>query len=113
MQEGYPEYNVEEVLAARKRGRGIQYLIKWEDYGHEENTWEPHWNLENAQEALTDFYHKYPTAVRRLLQVLKEEKKDVIVKIQGQGRHRGVFEAKTEDRKGYCQDSLMIRVVRA
>ena len=110
--EGYPEYNVEEVLAARKRGRGVQYLVKWEDYGHEENTWEPHRNLENAQEALVDFYHKYPTAMRRLLYALEKEKKNIVVQVQSEGRHGGVFEAKTEDRKGYCQDSLTIRVVR-
>jgi len=40
-QEGYPEYEIEEILASRKRGRGIQYLMKWEGYGNEENTWEP------------------------------------------------------------------------
>jgi len=34
--EGYPEYEVEEILSARKRGRGIQYLVKWKDYGNEE-----------------------------------------------------------------------------
>ena len=111
MQEGYPEYNVEEVLAARKRGRGIQYLIKWEDYGHEENTWEPRSNLDNAQEALADFYNKYPTAVRRLLHVLQKEQKDI--RVYEKTGHRGVFETKTEDRKGYCQDSLTIRVTRA
>ena len=88
MQEGYPEYNVEEVLAARKRGRGIQYLVKWEDYRHKENTWEPRQNLENAQEALADFYNKYPTAVWRLMHVLGKEKKNVIIQVQSEGRHR-------------------------
>ena len=111
LQEGYPEYNVEEVLAARKRGRGIQYLVKWEDYGHEENTWEPRRNLDNAQEALMDFYNKYPMAVRRLLHVLQKEQKDI--QVYEKTGHRGVFETKTEDRKGYCRDSMTIRVVRA
>src|SRR5882724_1912113 len=103
IQEGHPEYNVEEVLAARKRGKGIQYLVKWEDYGDEENTWEPRRNLENAREAIEDFYQKYPTAVRRLLHVLKKDKKNIAVDWNG---HKGIFEAKIEDRRGYCQDML-------
>jgi hypothetical protein len=61
--DGWPEYNVEKILAARKRGRGIQYLVKWEDYSDEENTWEPRQNLENAQEVIREFYNKYPMAM--------------------------------------------------
>ena len=72
--------------------------------------WELRRNLENAQEALVDFYHKYPPAVWRLIQTLEKEKKDIV--IHEKKGHGGVFEAKTEDRKGYCQESLTIRVVR-
>jgi len=43
-----------------EKRKGIQYLVKWEDYGDEENTWEPRRNLENAREAIEDFYKKYP-----------------------------------------------------
>src|SRR6202041_2078405 len=39
--EGYPEYEVEEILEEKKRGKGSSYLVKWKGYGHEENTWEP------------------------------------------------------------------------
>jgi hypothetical protein len=53
--EGHPEYEVEEILQERRRGRGIQYLVKWKGYGHEENTWEPKSSLINAQEALKEF----------------------------------------------------------
>jgi hypothetical protein len=53
--EGHPEYEVEQVLDQRKRGRGIQYLIKWKGYGHEENTWEPASNLSHAKELLDKF----------------------------------------------------------
>src|SRR6266568_8810983 len=34
------EYVVEKVLNSRMFRRGLQYLIKWEDYGTEHNTWE-------------------------------------------------------------------------
>ena len=61
--EGHPEYEVEEILAARKRGRGVQYLVKWKDYGNEENTWEPQQNLDHAQEVMNEFYTHYPDAI--------------------------------------------------
>jgi len=61
--EGYPGYEVEEILSARKRGRGIQYLVKWKDYGNEENTWEPHCHLDHAPELIQEFYQKYPAAI--------------------------------------------------
>jgi hypothetical protein len=77
---------------------------------NEENTWEPRRNLNNAQEALSDFYDKYPTAVRRLVQILREEKKKIIVDLDG--GHEGVFEAKTEDKKGYCQNDLTMQIRR-
>lgn len=38
---GQQEYEVEQVLRHRKKGRGYQYEIKWKDYPPEDNTWEP------------------------------------------------------------------------
>eukprot|EP00966_Prymnesium_polylepis_P296518 6850305-Prymnesium_polylepis.1 len=35
------EYEVEAVLDARNKGRGMAYLIKWQGYDASENTWEP------------------------------------------------------------------------
>lgn len=34
-------YLIEKLLDRRKRGRGWQYLVKWQDYGEDECTWEP------------------------------------------------------------------------
>ena len=68
----YPEYDVEEVLATWKRGRGIQYLIKWQGYDHTENTWEPRRNLTNIDELLADFYHTNPKAVHALYQIIQD-----------------------------------------
>ena len=52
---GHEEYVVEEILKSRKRGQGYQYLVKWKDYPHSDNTWEPERNLTNAKELLSTF----------------------------------------------------------
>src|SRR5258705_5481018 len=109
-QEGHPEYEVEDILAARKRGRGIQYLIKWHGYGNEENTWEPRRNVENAQEAIAEFYKQYPHAARRMIEILKTRIGKMVVEMKN--GIEGVFETKTKYRKGYCQDALSVTIRR-
>merc|ERR1712226_541614 len=42
------EYVVEKILDKRITAGKIQYLIRWEGYGEEENTWEPKENLDCA-----------------------------------------------------------------
>lgn len=58
--EGEEHYEIEEIRGARRQGRGIQYLIKWQ--GYEDMTWEPARNLVNAEEALQNFYKIHPEA---------------------------------------------------
>ena len=53
--DGENEYKVEAILAHRKRGRQIQYLIKWKGYDLSNNTWEPETNLSNADEILSGY----------------------------------------------------------
>ena len=36
---GLEEYMVEEILDARRRGRGWQFLVRWAGYGVEHNHW--------------------------------------------------------------------------
>ena len=47
-------YEVEAVVHARKKGKGMEYLIKWKGYDASENTWEP---AKNVSEALIKHYH--------------------------------------------------------
>ena len=53
---GEEEYEVEQVLDARRYGRGrkVQYLIKWKGYPNSDNQWVD-WNDLHAEEALEDF----------------------------------------------------------
>jgi hypothetical protein len=40
-EDGMQEYFVEKIIDARKRGRGMQYLVRWLGYGPEEDQWLP------------------------------------------------------------------------
>ena len=53
--EGSEEYEIEAILAHRKIGRQMQYLVKWKGYDTSENTWEPIRNLSNAEEILDEY----------------------------------------------------------
>jgi len=62
---GEEVYNVETVINSWKAGRakgGIEYLIKWLDYGEEKNTWEPGSTLDNSrvQDLIKLFHTKHP-----------------------------------------------------
>jgi len=49
-------YEVERVMAQRKRGRAVECLVAWKGYPAEENTWEPRRKLvRSAADALADF----------------------------------------------------------
>ena len=58
-------YDVESILAVRRRRNRLQWLVKWEGYAHEENTWEPKEMLTNCLGALRHFYQENPKAQGR------------------------------------------------
>ena len=52
--EGYEEQVVESIIDERKRGRGVQYLVRWKNFGPEHDEWlHRHQLLDNA--ALDDW----------------------------------------------------------
>jgi len=61
---GEAEYEVEQILDVRCRGRGrkVQYYVKWKGFPMSDNTWEPPAHLNNAQDLIADFYHLHPMA---------------------------------------------------
>ena len=54
------EYEVEEILDRRVKGRQEEYLIKWKGYDDSENTWEPRKHLRNCPEKLHQFHQRNP-----------------------------------------------------
>ena len=64
--DGDIEWEVDEVLDSLVFGRWkrLQYLIPWEGYGPEENSWEPVANLENAPDVVEQFHRFHPKAPR-------------------------------------------------
>ena len=54
----HEEFEVEKILDKRIRYRRTEYLVKWKGYPEYDSTWEPLKNLENAQEAISDFEHQ-------------------------------------------------------
>jgi len=62
--DGEEEYVVEKILNSRMFRWKLQYLVKWEGYGIEGNTWEYSENLNHAPEKVTEFHTKNPGAPR-------------------------------------------------
>jgi len=56
--DGKEEYVVEKILNSRMFRWRLQYLVKWEGYGIEGNTWEYSENLNHAPEKVTEFHNK-------------------------------------------------------
>jgi hypothetical protein len=50
------EWEVEQVLDARKRYKKLWYLVQWAGHNYVNTRWEPAENLENAGEVLADFH---------------------------------------------------------
>src|SRR3954465_4667867 len=49
------EYEVERIIAERKRYNRSEFLVKWKGYPDSDNTWEPRHNLDNAKRTLEEF----------------------------------------------------------
>lgn len=50
-------FEVERIVAQRKRGRRLEYLVRWRGYPPEEDTWEPLASLRSANDALADYHN--------------------------------------------------------
>ena len=68
------KYEVEEIRDAKVDGvnQKLMYLVKWKDYGEEENTWEYPHILTTAAAKVREFYKKNPGAPRPLPDMAKK-----------------------------------------
>ena len=53
------EWDVEEVLDSRITKGQLEYLVKWLDFGPEDNSWQPATNL-HCLRKLVEFYQRNP-----------------------------------------------------
>jgi len=66
--DGEEEWVVEEILDSRMVNQRLRYLVKWEGFGVEHNSWEP-WDNVHAPELVVDFYQRHPGAARHICMV--------------------------------------------
>ena len=59
---------VEEILDSQMVNRKLRYLVKWEGFGVEHNSWEP-WDNVHVLELVADFYRRHPGAARHIRMV--------------------------------------------
>ncbi|XP_077154264.1 uncharacterized protein LOC143817061 isoform X2 [Ranitomeya variabilis] len=57
--DGQEQFMVEEIIDSRIRRNRLQYLIRWQGYPPEEDSWEPVENI-NAQQKISRFHQRFP-----------------------------------------------------
>jgi Chromo (CHRromatin Organisation MOdifier) domain len=63
--DGEEEWVIEEILDSKMMNRKLRYLVKWEGFGVEHNSWEP-WDNIHAPEHVADFHQRYPGAAHHI-----------------------------------------------
>ena len=63
--DGEEEWVVEEILDSRVVNRKLRYLVKWEEFGIEHNSWES-WDDIHAPDLVANFHWKHSRAPRRI-----------------------------------------------
>ena len=59
IEDGEQWYEVDHIVNHKRQGQGYRYLIRWKNYGPEEDTWEPASNLKNAKETLMEYKRRH------------------------------------------------------
>ena len=67
--DGEAEWVVEEVLDSKMMNWKLRYLVKWEGFGIEHNSWEP-WDNIHAPELVMDFHQRHPAAPHHIRTVI-------------------------------------------
>ena len=59
-----PEYIVEKILDAKLVWGHVKYLVKWEGYSDEYNSWEPMSDVANAKQKVKEYHDIHPNFSR-------------------------------------------------
>ena len=62
---GQPEWEVEQILGARRRRNQLQYLIRWKGFSEAHDSWEPLTHIK-ADQLIEAFHEKNPAATKRI-----------------------------------------------
>jgi len=71
--EGKQEFAVEAIIDTCLRCDNLEFLVQWEGFIPDHNTWEPASHVENAKEKVDRFYKKNLGAPRKLRKVWFEK----------------------------------------
>jgi Chromo (CHRromatin Organisation MOdifier) domain len=63
--DGEEEWVVKKILDSKIMNRKLCYLVKWEGFGVEHNSWEP-WDNIHAPERVVDFHQRHPGAAHHI-----------------------------------------------
>ena len=63
--DGVEEWIIEEILDSQMINRKLRYLVKWEGFGIEHNSWEPASDV-HAPECVAEFHQKFPGAPQQV-----------------------------------------------
>lgn len=55
MVDGTEEFEIDRIVRSRKKGRSVEYLVRWAGYGPEEDSWLQASDLAHAPDILSDF----------------------------------------------------------
>ena len=78
--DGEEEWQVEQILEERIRDGRREYLVKWEGYASEDNTWEPLENLDHCKTLLNQFLKSLESTSRR---GRRPKKRDTVMNTTG------------------------------